>query len=289
MDRCWCGNNQLVEYSDDYYLCKECGTLVTKKDIDDSIYDVRDEDDDLYGKNYWEEKMVKLSGESSVDGLIQQYLGGRVIYWIKYILKYIPVGSSVAEVGCGLGQLAYMMKSMGYQQKVYEISPEVCKFLRHEMGLEVVCGELGSINEIYEAILSFDVLEHLSNPKVFVEECSQRLWGRGIFCCQTPCYNDEWTYEEMLLNRPDFKGLLVPEQHIYIFSKKSITKLLGEAGFSDIRFETPAFGDNYDMFLFAAKDRMDVLSQEDVDRTLSNSPNGRLVRVLIDFFERLSR
>lgn len=288
MEKCWCGNESLQEYSEDYYVCTKCGTLVTKKDIDESIYEIIDEDNDLYGKNYWEKKMVELSGETSVDGLIQQYLGGRVIYWMKYILKYIPIECSVAEVGCGLGQLAYLMKTIGYQQKAYEISPDICRFLRREMGLDVVCGEMGCVNEIYEAILNFDLLEHLKEPQLFVEECSQRLWGKGIFCCQTPCYNEEWSYEEMLINRPEFKNLLVPEQHIYIFSKRSITKLLYDAGFLYVNFETPAFGENYDMFLFASKEKIEMLSDEEVKKELSNTQNGRIIRVLLDFFDRLS-
>lgn len=289
MNKCWCGNQVLEEYSDNYYVCRNCGTLVTKKIINKEITEVKDEDHDLYGKNYWLNKMSDIAGANSIDALIQQYLGGRVLYWIKYILKYIPIDSSIAEVGCGLGQLAYLMKLLGYQQTAYEISPAICDFLTQEMGLKVICGEFGSKNEIYEAILCFDLIEHLLEPKNFALECYRSMWGRGIFCCQTPCYTEEWSYEEMLLNKPDFEHLLVPEQHIYIFSKRSISRLLRETGFTNVCFEPPAFGEHYDMFLFASNKAIEPLNQEEIQKKLMSKECGRLIRVLIDFFNRLNQ
>lgn len=229
MNKCWCGNENLDEYSKDYYVCHECGTLITKREISDCISEVTDEEDDLYGSNYWTDKMMKLSESENIYELIQQYFGGRVPYWMQYILKYIPYGDTVAEVGCGLGQLSLVLKDFGFQQTAYEVSPQICDFLREEMGLNVVCGEFGTVNEIYEAIINFDLLEHLTDPRSFVKECGERLWGRSIFCCQTPCYTEEWSYEEMMQKKPEFSDLLEPDQHIYIFSKRAIEKLLREA------------------------------------------------------------
>ncbi len=288
MRKCWCGNQSLEEYSDNYYVCRLCGTLITKQEISETISCVNDENNDLYGSNYWNERMLRLSGEENIDELIQRYLGERVLYWLGYILEYIPIDSSIAEVGCGLGQLAYMMKCVGYQQKAYEISPVICNMLKNKMGLDVVCAEFGQINEIYEAILSFDLLEHLVDPVSFVSECKDRLWGRKIFCCQTPCYTEEWTYEEMLVNKPSFKELLVPEQHIYIFSKRSITKLLNSVGFNYINFEKPAFGEGYDMFLFASSNPIIKISKNEVEQQLYNVQYGRIIKVLLDFFNRLN-
>lgn len=289
MNSCWCGNDNLTEYSKDYYVCKTCGTLVTKYDITPQIYNVMDEENDLYGENYWTEKMMNLAGETSIKSLIQQYLSGRALYWLRYILKYIPVNSSVAEVGCGLGQLAYLMKFTGYQSRVYEISPNICGFLKNEMGLNVICGEFGSVNEIYEAVLCFDLLEHLIDPRAFIKESSSRLWGRSIFCCQTPCYTEEWSYEEMLEKSPSFEGLLTPEQHVYIFSKRSIVKLLREVGFNYIYFETPAFGEHYDMFLFASLKPFSKLDNEEIEKNLLKTEYGKIVEVLLDFFQRLNQ
>ena len=53
MEKCYCGNTNLAEYSDKYWKCDVCRTLVSKYDFNNSIYHVNEEEKDLYGKNYW--------------------------------------------------------------------------------------------------------------------------------------------------------------------------------------------------------------------------------------------
>lgn len=289
MDKCWCGNTSLEEYSQDYYVCHACGTLVSKSEFDPSATRIHNEDKQLYGSNYWTEKMVQKAEVQNVEELIALYFGGRVPYWIQYIVKYIPFYSSVAEIGCGLGQLSFILKFMGYGQTAYEVSSQICSFLKRNMDLNIVCGEFGCINEIYDAILSFDLLEHLMEPKMFVNECRERLMGKSIFCCQTPCYTEEWSYEDMLKEKPEFSYHLVPEQHIFIFSKRSMTKLLEESGFPYIVFEPPAFGEYYDMFVFSSPFPLASFSEEEMKNEFSKTPNGLFIRIFIDFFKRLSQ
>ncbi len=288
MKKCWCGNQLLDEYSDDYYVCHACGTLIAKKEADHLLTTVRDEDRELYGSNYWTEVMVKESKVGNIEELIQIYFGGRVPYWLQYIVRYVPFQSSIAEIGCGLGQLSFALKSLGFQQTAYELSPGVCRFLKRKMGLQAVCGEFGCVNEIYDAILSFDLLEHLVNPVGFIKECRARLTGKRIFCCQTPCYTEDWTYEEMLSRKPEFVTHLIPKQHLYIFSQRSVTKLLTESGFPYIVFEPPAFQEHYDMFLFASPDPIVEESAQAIMDGFYATPNGILMKVLIDFFNRLN-
>lgn len=287
MNKCWCGNDLLDEYSEDYYVCHKCGTLVTKREADSRITEIHNERTELYGSNYWTDKMVQKAGVNTLEELILSYLGGRVPYWLRYIIKYIPLNTSVAEIGCGLGPLSYILKMLGYTQTAYEISPEICEFIKRKMGLNTVCGEFGSVNEIYESILTFDLLEHLIDPKAFMKECRARLWGKSIFCCQTPCYTEEWTYEEMLREKKEFSCLMVPEEHIFIYSKRSITKLLADAGFPYVVFEPPAFGEYYDLFLFASPKPITCVTDAEIEREFLETPNGLLIKTWLDFFKRL--
>ena len=98
MKQCWCGNQEFSSYSQDYYLCPCCKTLVSKEDYHEKIYLVSDEKQDLYGKNYWEQLMTKEAEVESIDDIIDMYLEGRCLYWLKYILKYISYHDEVAEV-----------------------------------------------------------------------------------------------------------------------------------------------------------------------------------------------
>jgi len=280
--KCYCGNQDLKEYSNDYWKCTICGTLVSKTDFDVSIYSVEDEKSDLYGESYWKKNMLQEAGVSSIDELLELYFKGRVPYWMKYILKYIPVSSEVLEVGCGLGQLAYLMKSVGYKQKALELSPRICKFVQDKFNINIEVGELSTSSGKFDAILAFDVFEHLLDPRTFLECCEQRLDDQGILCMQMPCYDETMEYEEMKSKNPRFMLLMEPKQHIFLYSKGAIVKLLKEHGFSHVLFEPAYFGDDYDMFFFASKTSLNKRNEHEIKQELGKHSNGCLIRTILD-------
>lgn len=283
--KCYCGNEKLDEYSENYWVCNKCHTLVSKNEFSAETYDVEDESEDLYGSNYWQNIMEKMIGETSFDGVVDYYLRDRVIYWISYILKYIPVKSKVAEIGCGLGQLAYAMKLIGYEQLAFELSPQICEFIRENLGVNMHCGEFGDTKETFDAVLAFDLLEHIQSPKEFLKNIYERLTPDGILCVQMPNYDYELTYEKMKVSKPRFLEQMKEKEHVFLYSKEAAVELLKEAGFQDIVFEPACFGDDYDMFLFAAKQKLQPMSDEEVDARLNEVNAGRIIKALYHLYK----
>lgn len=286
MNRCWCGNRMLNEYSANYFKCDKCHTLVSKYDFSDTLCDVNDEEQDLYGKDYWEKTMTKVAGKSTIDEMVDMYLSERVIHWLKYILKYVKLGANLAEVGCGLGQLQYVLRRLEFKQLAFELSPDICNYMEQQLGISIHCGPFVKKTDSYDAILAFDLFEHLLDPVIFMKNCSESLNDQGVLCFQTPCYDPDLSYEEMLMQKPRFEGLLEAEQHIYLYSKESITTILKKHGFTHIIFEPAFFGDDYDMFLFASKSPIVTNSDEEIDHYLNSVPNGRLIKAMIALFDR---
>ncbi len=278
--KCYCGNEKLIYYSETYYVCDNCHTLVSKADIGEEVQDVQNEDSDLYGSNYWKKNMLEMSGVNSLDEVVDYYIKDRVPYWIQYILKYIPVGSKVAEIGCGLGQLAYVMKTIGYKQKAYELSPEICHYIENDLGVNMHCGGFGELQEKYDAILAFDLFEHIPNPKEFLTTLYHSLPEQGVLCIQMPNFDYSLSYGEMKEKKPRFELQLKEKEHLFLYSKESIEMLLREVGFQSIIFEPPCFGDDYDMFFFAGKGTLQPLIQRDIDEQLNGVNAGRIVKAL---------
>ena len=54
--------------------------------------------------------MTRAAEKNTLSEVVDLYLTGRVIYWLKNVLKYIKLGADIAEIGCGLGQLQYVLK-----------------------------------------------------------------------------------------------------------------------------------------------------------------------------------
>ncbi len=285
MKKCYCGNTNLAEYSDRYLRCDACKTLVSKHDFSTSIYTVKEEEIDLYGKNYWEDTMVKEAGVKNIDGLIDMYLTERAIYWFKEVLAYVKLGKKIAEVGCGLGQLSYLLKQAEFPQTSYELSPYMCEYIRKELCINVICGELGQKDEKYASIVALDVFEHIMEPEKFIEICKKQLDDSGILILQTPCYDPQYTYEEMLCHKPRFQHLLVDEQHVFLYSRESIIALLKRHGFMYISFEKAFFGDDYDMFLFASQKPIQKNSKEEVENYLNEISGGRILKALITLYD----
>ncbi len=281
MKRCWCGNEDLQPYSTQYNRCRACDTLVSKHNFSPEIIHVENEEKDLYGSNYWEKVMTKEAGVDTVEEIVELYLSGRAIYWLEKILQYARLGGNVLEVGCGLGQLSYLLDKTGFAQEACELSREICDFVKERLGINVIKGTLDDLNGGRDLIVSMDVLEHLLEPESFVEMCKRKLKQKGIFCLQTPCYNPQLSYDNMLRKAPSFQKLLVEKQHVFLFSKNSLKCLLKKCGFQYILFEHAYFGDDYDMFLFASDTPFEMNSVELIKQYLNKKPEGYLVQALM--------
>ena len=288
MKKCWCGNEVNQKYSEHYYVCEECHTLVSDVDFSKEIEHVKNEDEDLYGKNYWEKLMCKLTGKNSLDEVIDHYLQERTLYWIQYLLKYRLPEAEVAEIGAGIGQFSYLMKQVGYGQTGFELSEEICKYATQTLNVNMHQGDIADMEKQYDMIVSFYLLENILAPHDFVERCKQHLKEEGIFCFQTPCYNPELSYEEMKEKAPRFQSHLTEFQHINLFSRKSAEKLLREHGFNYINFEPAVFGDDYDMFVFASRVPMKQNSEKEINAYLNSTESGRLIKGMISLYTQVN-
>ena len=285
---CWCGNKIEKKYSQHYFVCENCHTLISDVDFTEKILHVKDEEKDLYGKNYWEEMMCRLSGKKNLDEIIDYYLQERTLYWIQYALKYRLPKAKVAEIGAGLGQMLYLMKQVGYQEIGFELSKEICEYNKKNLGVNMYQGDIGETDNKFDFIMAFDLLEHIIEPEEFLKRCTNHLAASGIICIQTPCYNEKWSYDEMLEKAPRFKNLLTEFQHIHLFSRSSMEKLLREQGFEYINFEPAVFGDDYDMFVFASKTPMKQNTEEEIDTYLNSIPTGRMIKSMISLYTQVN-
>ena len=164
---CWCGNAELLEYSEDYSRCDSCFTLVNNRIINESIYDVKNESNDLYGANYWFKNFLDRAKMTSINELNDHYLVGRCLYWMRCVLKYILPPAKVVEFGGGLGQMLYLMKHAGFNQVGIELSQKVCEYARSAFNINMLSGTIDDLKGVYDAVLLFDVVEHLTDPVAF--------------------------------------------------------------------------------------------------------------------------
>jgi 2-polyprenyl-3-methyl-5-hydroxy-6-metoxy-1,4-benzoquinol methylase len=83
--------------------------------------------------------------------------------------------------------------------------------------------------DYYDIVVSFEVLEHIVNPRLFLEKIKKSLKLRGIIHLEVPnhrdvllsCYNKDTTYNKFFYHKA----------HIHYFTKESLYDLLSSCGF----------------------------------------------------------
>ena len=104
--RCWCGNTRLQEFSPDYRRCVECETLVVRAMRGEEISQVRDDERDFYGKNYYLQHIQEDYGLPDLETRARADLPERCLHWLRTMLKFVPgPDARTLELGCGARRL----------------------------------------------------------------------------------------------------------------------------------------------------------------------------------------
>jgi len=145
-----------------------------------------------------------------------------------------PEGPSVLDVGCAAGALLAMLKERGWETHGVEISGPQAAYCR-ERGLDVSelpLEENKFPNHSFDAILASHLIEHLNNPGNFVREVHRLLKPNGRFYVTTP--NIAGLQARIFGSR--WRSAIF--DHLYLFSIKTLRKLLENAGFTVERVKT---------------------------------------------------
>ncbi len=282
--QCWCGNADLLPFSEEYRRCPVCETLVLAQRPEKPIGQVNDDEQDFYGRHYWFEHQQDDLGQAPLLTRVRQDLPERCVYWLRTLLAYkTPPGRSL-ELGCAHGGFVALLNWAGFSASGLELSPWVADFARRTFDIPVYVGpvesqdiEPGSL----DVVIALDVVEHLEVPPATIAHCLKLLRSDGMLLIQTPCYPAGKSYEELVADQSPFLAQLKAPEHIHLFSEKSIRELFTRAGFEHVRFE-PAIFAHYDMFVVASPQPLTRVDTAAAEERLTSSSSGRLVQALLD-------
>jgi 2-polyprenyl-3-methyl-5-hydroxy-6-metoxy-1,4-benzoquinol methylase len=290
MRHCWCGNTELRVFNTAYRLCEKCSTLVSQKGLSDEQLKVVDDDQDFYGKKYWAEHQEQEFGYPDLQTRARSDLTERNLHWLKSLLKYCLPPARVMELGCAHGSFVATLRQAGYDAFGVEMSPWLIDYGRKTFGVSIYLGPVESL-EIppgsLDVIALMDVLEHLPEPVSTMGQCLKLLKPDGLLLVQTPQFKSSMRYETLLESGGDFLQQLKDEEHIYLFSDRSITQLFRRLGADHIQFELAVFG-HYDMFFAVSRAPFVFHSVKAIDEALTATPQGRLALALLDIYSRES-
>lgn len=187
---------------------------------------------------------------------------------LRYCLDDLKgIKGSVLEVGCGAGMFAVAIKKHLPVLKVYgcDIDKRAINLARkRKREVDFRYGDLYKLpfgSASFDAVVSFDVLEHLEKPDKALDEIRRVLKKGGLFHLYVPCEGDIYTIYGI------FKRLgIIPKRkyagHIQQYEQASLRNLLEKKGFSvqKVRFSSHLFFQlvDFSYFLFLSFLRKNV-------------------------------
>lgn len=149
---------------------------------------------------------------------------------MKYLLPHLAVPSSVLEVGCSSGFMLYPLAEAGHDCTGVEPSGVFSEFVRSR-GL-TVCESLDQLQQLrpgaqFDVILHFFVLEHIADPKSFLEAQLALLKPGGKIIFEIPNAADP-LYS--VYDIPAFERFYWSVAHPWYFSESSLHHLLKQLG-----------------------------------------------------------
>lgn len=285
---CWCGNSDFKSFSPEYGECKVCGTLVALDALTDEQLLVQNDETDFYGKQYWTGHQAQNFGFPDISVRARNDLTERNLHWLKTLMKYKLAPANVVEIGCAHGSFVALLRQVGYQASGVEMSPWVVEFGKQTFAIPI---EVGPVEDLeipagsLDVIALMDVIEHLPDPVATMRHCLQLLKPDGMLLIQTPQFREGMQYDDLLASKSMFLDQLKADEHLYLFSERSVTEFFHRLGIDHIHFE-PAIFKHYDMFFTVSRGPITVNEPAQVESSLLATPNGRLALALLDLRDR---
>lgn len=209
-------------------------------------------------------------------------------------IKGLGSGSKILEVGSGLGQFIREVKAVQSELDCYgcDISAHVIDLAKkNNDGVIYDLSEekkLPYADNFFDAVLIFDVLEHVLDPESILAETKRVLKPGGRFYMFVPCEGDSLSFWNSL-RKFNIGSELTRKYagHINRFSRKELLRLVGCFDFvtKQIRYSEHILGQLLGIFSFfsmdkfAKKNNLEQVNNEQYFYKL-NQKGGGLLKII---------
>lgn len=136
---------------------------------------------------------------------------------------------SFLDVGCATGLLVEYMQDKGWNSKGVELCGPAAVYGSEQRKIEIFSGVLEQAaygNNTFDVIHCSHLIEHLNDPSAYLDEIYRILKPGGFFYCTTP--NSDGFQARVFGSK--WRSAIA--DHMFLFSRKTLVKLLVQKSFS---------------------------------------------------------
>lgn len=223
--------------------CATCGLVCVRR------FPEHHELEAIYGEEYFRSSDSALTGYDDYERdryCILKTAARR----LDEIERYTPARGRILDVGCALGFFLEEAHRRGWQVEGIDISVHAAEYARERLGIPARAGVLrdgGFAPGTYDVLTMWDVIEHVTDPVGELRYGRDLLRPGGLLVLSTP---DVGSLVAKVTGAR-WMGFKLAEEHLYYFSRRTITLALEQAGFEVL--EVTSIGKDVALDFFARR------------------------------------
>jgi len=233
-----CGSNEwdfaFTKYGFKHNKCSKCKTLFCSPRPTEKL--LLEYYANFEAPKYWSELLLKTDTTRKL--LQHRPRVEKIVALLKE--KFAKRKITAVDLGAGTGAFALALRDSGFFKKVIAADfSEACVQACVKQGLEAYHGTVDDITEDSIGLLTMnDLIEHLSEPLLFLKKCCSIMAPKGMIAIATP--NGEG-FDFQIMKEKTVN--ITPPEHLNYFNPYSIKELMKNAGFHVTKAETPGILD----------------------------------------------
>nr|MBC7244123.1 class I SAM-dependent methyltransferase [Chloroflexota bacterium] len=232
---CGADDTEPVAEIDDFHIvrCRQCGLVYVNPRYQEGFLQ------ELYTAEYYVHDGIKNGlAFFGYDDYIADEENIRITFAkrLKTIERFANKGK-LLDIGCATGFFLDLARTRGWEVVGSEVSTFAAQYARDRFGLDVHEGSLRELHfaaETFDVVTMWDVIEHVADPMGDLREVWRILRKGGLLSLITP---DCSSPIARLLGKR-WEEVRRVREHIYFFSRRTMTEMLRRAGFEVLKIES---------------------------------------------------
>lgn len=204
--------------------CQECGLVYVSEILFEKFYD------DTYSSEKYAAVVAQLGFDSHLyrkERFGMERVSKLAQYWNEAKLP------SLLDVGCSTGFVVDAANDFGWDARGIDLNTHAVEYGKKNYNLRLSSENFFDIDDRFDFIGMYDVLEHVTNPAAFLQRAFDRLNGNGFLHIYVPNWDSASRY--VLEDKAHF---IWPSHHLTYFTPDTLSRMVQSIGFEVIEMET---------------------------------------------------